>query len=46
MELITNNCMTHIRVPELSPEELKLPYAKYYTDYLEKKFSALYGLDG
>ncbi len=33
MELITENCMPHIKVPELSPEELTLPYAKYYTDY-------------
>ena len=33
MELITNNCIPHIKVPELSPEELALPYAKYYTDY-------------
>lgn len=33
MELITENCIPHIKVPELSPEELALPYAKYYTDY-------------
>ena len=33
MELIVGNCMPHIKVPELSEEEKKLPYAKYYTDY-------------
>mgnify|MGYP006988883189 CR=1 FL=1 len=33
MELITENCMPYIKVPELSEEEKALPYAKYYTDY-------------
>lgn len=33
MELITENCMPHIRVPELSEAEKALPYAKFYTDY-------------
>lgn len=33
MELITGNCIPHIKVPELSEEEKKLPYARFYTDY-------------
>lgn len=33
MELICENCIPHIRVPELSPEEKALPYARFYTDY-------------
>ena len=33
MELITGNCIPHIKVPELSPEEKALPYSKFYTDY-------------
>lgn len=33
MELIAGNCIPHIKVPELSEEEKKLPYARFYTDY-------------
>ena len=33
MELITENCMPHIKVPELSPEEKALPSSRFYTDY-------------
>lgn len=33
MELITENCIPHLKVPELSEEEKALPYARFYTDY-------------
>lgn len=33
MELIAENCIPHIRVPELSQAEKALPYARFYTDY-------------
>ncbi len=33
MELITGNCIPHLKVPELSEEEKALPYARFYTDY-------------
>lgn len=33
MELITENCMPHIKVPELSPEEKALTSSRFYTDY-------------
>ncbi|MCD8008111.1 MAG: hypothetical protein LUF68_04145 [Clostridiales bacterium] len=33
MELITNDGMPYLKVPELSEEEKKLPSSRFYTDY-------------